>query len=114
MIQLFCLDLMVGKGFWDCLRLHWIVLGLEDFCLIGDQFDRAEIELDPVYSSSDAEMPWNCMSMAIPVQSSDSVAIARQDCPPASSSSIYYGGLVQLLRGDCEGIVDCVRIGRIV
>ena len=36
------------------------------------------------------------------------------DCRLASSSSIYYGGLVRLLRADCGGIVDCVRIGRIV
>ena len=32
----------------------------------------------------------------------------------APSSSIYPGGFVKKLRRDCWGIVDCVRIGRIV
>ena len=38
-------------------------------------------------------------------------AIAERDRPQASPSSIYYGGLVQLLQGDHDGIVDCGKIG---
>ena len=57
-------------------------------------------------------MPWNYESMAIPVQSCNSVAIAVRDRPPASPSSIYPGGLVELSRGDCGEIVDCMGLRR--
>ena len=38
-------------------------------------------------------------------------AIGERDRPQASPSSIYPGGLVQLLQGDRDGIVDCAKIG---
>ena len=50
--------------------------------------------------------------IAIPVRSCNSVAIAVRDRPPASPSSIYPGGLVELSRGDCGEIVDCMGLRR--
>ena len=50
--------------------------------------------------------------IAIPVRSCNPVAIAGRDRPRASPSSIYPGGLVELSRWDCCGIVDCMGLRR--
>ena len=61
----------------------------------------------------DRPLPRGLQSQCNPGKGCNPCAIARRDRPPAAPSSIYPGGPVELLRGDCDGIGDCNRIGQI-